>query len=75
LPLRVEQAARSNPFEGFRCAPSVTTGRCYAASGSVRHVEGRHGTSAVDLYVFFGTDRPSPAQVDAADAELARLNF
>jgi hypothetical protein len=53
----------------------VTTWRCYAASGSVRHVEARHGSSAVDLYVFFGTDRPSPAQVDAADAELARLNF
>jgi hypothetical protein len=75
LPLRVEQAARSNPFEGFRCAPAVTTARCYAASGSIRHLEGRHGSYAVDLYVFFGTDRPTPAQVAAANAELARLKL
>jgi hypothetical protein len=75
LPLRVEQAARATPFEGFLCAPAVTTARCFAASGSIRHLEARHGSYAVDLYVFFGTDRPPPAEVAAANAELARLNL
>jgi hypothetical protein len=29
----------------------------------------------VDLYVFLGTDRPSSAQIEAVDAELARLRL
>jgi hypothetical protein len=75
LPLRIEQAARSNPFEGFRCAPAVTTTGCYAASGSIWHLEARDDRYALDLYVFFGSDRPLPEDVAAADAELARLRL
>jgi hypothetical protein len=75
VPLRVEQGAPSNPFEGFRCAPAVATSRCFAASGSVWRVFGRYGQYDVDLYVFFGSDRPLPEQVAAADAELARLRL
>jgi hypothetical protein len=75
LPLRVAQGQRSNPFEGFPCAPAVTTSRCYAASGSIRHLEARSGSHTIDLYIFFGRDRPSRAQIAAADAELARLSL
>ena len=73
LPLRLRKAVRSNPFEGFRCAPAVPEARCFAASGSVRRLAGRLDGYDVDLYVFLGTDRPSSAQVAAVDAELARL--
>jgi hypothetical protein len=73
LPLRLSRSVRSNPFEGFRCAPAVSVERCYAASGSVRRLHGRMAHYDVDLYVFLGTDRPSPAQIAAVDAELARL--
>jgi hypothetical protein len=73
LPLRVEQGVASLPFEGFRCAPAVTTSRCYDASGSIRHLQARSGSYAIDLYVFFGTDHPTSASVAAANAELARL--
>jgi hypothetical protein len=73
LPLRVEQAVTSNPFEGFGCAPAVTLSSCYAASGSIWRLLARHGSYDVDLYVFFGTDRPLPEAIAAADAELARL--
>lgn len=75
LPLQVEQGVRSNPFEGFRCAPAVPTARCFAASGSVWRLFGRYGRYAVDVYVFFGTDHPPPTQLAAADAELARLRL
>lgn len=75
LPLRVEQGAPSNPFEGFRCAHTVTTSRCYAASGSVWRVFGRYGRYDVDVYVFFGTDHPLPELFAQADAELARLRL
>jgi hypothetical protein len=75
LPLRVEQGAPSNPFEGFPCAPAVATSRCFAASGFVWRLFGRYGRYDVDLYVFFGSDRPLPEQVAAADAELARLRL
>ena len=74
LPLRVEQGVTSNPFEGFPCAPAVTTSKCYVASGSIRHLQARSGSYAIDLYVFFGTDRPTSASVAAADTELARLS-
>ena len=73
LPLRLTRAIRSNPFEGFPCAPAVSLSRCFAASGSVRRLYGRMNGYDVDLYVFLGTDRPSPAQIAAVDAELARL--
>jgi hypothetical protein len=73
LPLHLSAAVRTNPFEGFRCAPAVPSSRCFSASGSVRRLAGRLAGYDVDLYVFLGTDRPSPAQVDAVDAELARL--
>ncbi|MFL5959287.1 MAG: hypothetical protein ACJ75G_03330 [Gaiellaceae bacterium] len=72
-PPRMEQAIASNPFEGFRCAPAVTVSRCLAASGSVWRLFGRYGSYAIDLYVFFGSDRPLPEDVADADAELARL--
>jgi hypothetical protein len=75
LPLRVEQGAPSNPFEGFPCAPALATSRCFPASGSVWRVFGRYGRYDVDLYVFFGSERPLPEQVAAADAELARLRL
>ena len=73
LPLHLTAGARSNPFEGFRCAPAVPDSRCYAASGSVRRLVGRTAGYDVDLYVFLGTDRPASAQIAAVDAELARL--
>jgi len=73
LRLRLTGAARSNPFEGFSCAPAVPLSRCFAASGSVRRLHGRMAGYDVDLYVFLGTDRPSPAQIAAVDAEFARL--
>jgi hypothetical protein len=73
LPLHLSDAVRTNPFEGFSCAPAVPSSRCFAASGSVRRLAGRLSGYDVDLYVFLGTDRPSPAQVTAVDAELARL--
>jgi hypothetical protein len=75
LPLRLGEAVPSNPFEGFRCAPAVSESHCYGASGSIRHLEARAGRYFVDLYVFFGTDRPATASVEAANAELARLRF
>jgi hypothetical protein len=75
LPLRLTGAARSNPFEGFSCAPAVSLPRCFAASGSVRRLAGRLDGYDVDLYVFLGTDRPSSAQLEAVDAELARLRL
>jgi len=75
LPMRVEHAVASNPFEGFRCAPAVTIARCYAASGSIWRLFGRYGSYAVDLYVFFGSDHPLPEDVAAADLELARLRL
>jgi hypothetical protein len=73
LPLRLSEGTRSNPIEGTGCAPAVPLSRCFAASGSVRHLGGRLAGYDVDLFVFLGTDRPSPAQVAAVDAELARL--
>jgi hypothetical protein len=75
LPLRVEQAIASNPFEGFRCAPAVATASCYAASGSVWRLLGRYGPYDLDLFVYFGTDHPLPEDVAAADEELARLSL
>jgi hypothetical protein len=75
LPLRVEQGVPSNPFEGFGCAPAVTTSRCLSASGSVWRLFGRYGRYDLDVYVFFGTDHPIPSELAAADAELARLRL
>jgi hypothetical protein len=75
LPLRLREAFVSNPFEGFGCAPAVTTGNCYSASGSVRRLQAWSGRYEADLYVFFGTDHPSAASVRAANAELARLQL
>jgi hypothetical protein len=75
LPLRLSEAVPSNPFEGFSCAPAVSVSRCDAASGSVRRLAAQVGRDYVDLYVFFGTDRPRAATVIAADAELGRLEF
>src|SRR5689334_13989065 len=75
LPLRLTGAARSNPFEGFSWAPAVSLPRCFAASGSVRRLAGRLDGYDVDLYVLLGTDRPSSAQLEAVDAELARLRL
>jgi hypothetical protein len=73
LPLHLSEAVRTNPFEGFRCAPAVPSSRCFSASGSVRRLAGRLAGYDIDLYVFLGTDRPSSAQISAVDAELARL--
>jgi hypothetical protein len=75
LPLRLTEMLPSNPFEGFRCAPAVSESHCYARSGSIRQLRAQIGRYYVDLYVFFGTDRPAPASVAAANAELARLRF
>jgi hypothetical protein len=75
LPLRLSEAVPTNPFEGFGCAPAVPVARCYAASGSVRRFVGQAGSYFVELYVFFGTDRPAVASVAAANAELARLRL
>lgn len=75
LPLRLRETAQSNPFEGFRCAPAVTTANCDSASGSVRHLQAWSGPYEAELYVFFGTDHPMAASVAAANAELARLQL
>ena len=75
LPLRLSESLPSNPFEGFGCAPAVAVSRCDAASGSVRRLVAHARSYYVDLYVFFGTDKPAPASVAAADAELARLRL
>jgi hypothetical protein len=75
LPLRLTEAVRSNPFEGFRCARAVSESRCYARSGSIRQLRAQIGRYSVDLYVFFGTDHPAATSVRAADAELARLRI
>src|SRR5580765_7078546 len=75
LPVRLDQTRPSTTFEGVRCAPAVTLSNCYAASGSVRHLVGTYGSHDVDLYIFFGTDRPSRAQRASASAELARLRL
>jgi hypothetical protein len=75
LPLRLTEAVPSNPFEGFRCAPAVSTSRCDAAFGSIRRLGAEIGPYYVDLYVFFGTDRPAAASLAATNAELARLRF
>jgi hypothetical protein len=75
LPLRLRETVPSNPFEGFRCAPAVTTDSCDSASGSVRHLQAWSGPYEADLYVFFGTDHPAAASVAAANAELARLQL
>lgn len=75
LPLRLSEGLPSNPFEGLGCAPAVSRSRCYAASGSVHRLVAQLRHFFVDLYVFFGTDRPAAASVTAANAELARLRF
>lgn len=75
LPLHLSAAARTDPFEGLRCAPAVPMSRCYAASGSVRRLAGRMDGYDVDVSVFFGIDHPSSAQIAAASAELARLTL
>lgn len=75
LPLRLAEAVPSSPFEGFRCAPAVSESRCEARSGSIRELRAQVGRYYVDLYVFFGTDRPAAASVRAANAELARLQL
>lgn len=75
LPLRLTEAMRSNPFEGFGCAPAVSESHCYAASGSIRRLGAQVGRYSIDLYVFFGTDHPAVASVAAANAELARLRI
>jgi hypothetical protein len=75
LPLRLRETYRSNPFEGFRCAPAVTIDNCDSASGSVRRLQAWSGPYEVDLFVYFGTDRPTSASVRAANAELARLQL
>lgn len=75
LPLRLRETVPSNPFEGFRCAPAVATDKCYAASGSIRHLQAWNGAYALDLYVFFGTDHPATGSVAAANDELARLQL
>ena len=75
LPLRLSEAVPVNPFEGFGCAPAVSTAHCFAASGSVRRLVAQAGRYDVDLSVFFGTDRPAKASLAAANAELARLRF
>ncbi len=75
LPLRLRETVPSNPFEGFRCAPAVTTDNCDSASGSVRHLEAWVGRNYLDLYVFLGADRPPVTSIAAANAELARLQL
>jgi hypothetical protein len=75
LPLRLTEAQRSNPFEGFGCAPAVSATRCYAESGSIRRLGAQVGPYYVDAYVFFGTDRPEVTSIAAANAELARFRF
>jgi hypothetical protein len=75
LPLRLNEAVPSNPFDGFGCAPAVPVSRCDAASGSVRRLVADAGSYYVDLYVYFGTDRPAIASVAAANAELAQLRL
>jgi hypothetical protein len=75
LPLQLSEAVPSNPFEGFGCAPAVPVSRCDSASGSVRRLVADAGSYYVDLYVYFGTDRPPIASVAAANAELARLRL
>ena len=72
-PLRVGVATATNPPEGFFCAPAAEA-RCFDAAGSVRRLQGRAGGYDVAVTIFFGTDRPSAAQVRAADGELARLS-
>jgi hypothetical protein len=76
LPLRLRDAARSAPFEGMFCAQAAAT-NCYRRGGSpsIRRLRAHIAGYDVDVFVTFGSDRPSAAQVAAAAAELARLKI
>jgi hypothetical protein len=75
LPLQLSEALPVDPFEGFGCAPAVPVSRCDSASGSVRRLVAEAGSYYIDLFVYFGTDRPTVGSVSAANAELARLRL
>jgi hypothetical protein len=73
VPLRVERTVATNPPEGFFCAPAARR-HCFEAGGSIRRMEASAAGWNLGVTIFFGRDRPSPAQIDAANAELARLS-
>lgn len=72
-PLRVGRAVATDPPEGFFCPPAARA-RCFDAGGAVRRLQAGASGWDIGLTIFFGTDRPSAAQVRAANAELARLS-
>jgi len=74
VPLRVERAVATDPPEGFFCAPAARP-HCFEAGGSIRRMQARAAGWNLGATIFFGRDRPSPAQIDAANAELARLSL
>jgi hypothetical protein len=68
LPLRVQSMARTQP-EGFACPPSSGNG---CATQALQAASARRD---IAVWIFFGSGKPSSAQIAAANAELARLSF
>lgn len=64
-PFRIAQAARQYPWEG-----QVADFPAYGIAG---RAAGQHYD--VDIYVMFGRNQPTDAQIAVADAELARLKL
>ncbi len=74
VPLRVDETVATNPPEGFGCPPAARPD-CFEAGGAIRRVQARDSGWEVAATIFFGTDRPLPEDLAAADAELARLRL
>jgi hypothetical protein len=74
VPLRVEETVATNPPEGFSCPPAARSD-CFEEGGAIRRMQARASGWDVAATVFFGTDRPLPEDLAAADAELARLRL
>jgi hypothetical protein len=70
-PLKVDEAAHTSDPEGMACPPAAQSD-CF---GAVRHLTARESGRDFDLWIFFGSGKPSSAEVAAANAELARLRF
>jgi hypothetical protein len=74
VPLRVDETVATNPPEGFSCPPAARSA-CFEAGGAIRRMQARAAGWDLAVTIFFGSDRPQPEDVAAADAELARLRL
>jgi hypothetical protein len=74
VPLRVDETVATNPPEGFFC-PAAARSDCFEAGGAIRRMQARAAGWDIGVTIFFGSDRPLPEDVAAADAELARLRL